>query len=133
MSARGFSLLEVLVSSTLLSAGLTGIVSALSTTTALAAHQRHVTQALQIAESTLESLLIRSVGDPDLAGGTHPATALQFDDEGAPVTSGSGTYSIDWSVTAGPAAAPSMRRVAVRVRWNEFVGEQSFSLTTLRR
>jgi Tfp pilus assembly protein PilV len=133
MSARGFSLLEVIVSSTLLIAGLTGIVSALSTTTTLSTHQRNVTQALQIAESTLESLLIRSVADPDLTGGTHPATPLQFDDEGAPVLTGNGTYAVDWSVTAGPAAAPSMRRVSVRIRWTEFVGERSFSLTTLRR
>lgn len=130
---RGFSLIEVMVSSTMLIAGLTGIISAISTTTSLHQHQRRITQGIAIGESVVEELLIRPISDTDLTSGNHPATPLQFDADGDRVVSGSGAYTVDWDVSSAPPAVPLMRTIKVNVRWTENGNSKTFSLSTIRR
>ncbi|MDP2340078.1 MAG: hypothetical protein Q8O67_03905 [Deltaproteobacteria bacterium] len=130
---RAFSLIEVMVSSSLLIVGLTGIVSAMSTTTAQYEHQRHISRGIHIAESAVEELLIRPVSDANLAVGTWPVTPFNYDAEGDRVLSGPGTYHVQWTVSGGPVAVPAMRTVKVTVSWTERDSPRSFSLTTIRR
>ena len=64
---RAFSLVEVMVASTLFLVTVVGVVSATSTANAAYEHQRRLTQAVAVGEYSLEELLLRYTTSPDLA------------------------------------------------------------------
>lgn len=126
---KGFTLLETLISSALLVMAITGVVSAFSGISRSFEHQRHMTQAMALAESQLESLLQRYQSHVDLTNIVHPT--LHFDREGKQQASAS-VYAVNWTVTPTPFG---MRRVKVTVSWTEGSGgsPHTLSFQTLRK
>jgi Tfp pilus assembly protein PilV len=124
---RGFGMLEVLISGTMLVLGLAAVLSFASSTSGVAAHQRHITQGAHIAELQMEKLLLLPPDHTRLTNGVH--VGPRYDDVGTP--SASGDYHTTWSV-AVDAAIPGTRTMTVTVTWTEATGTRSTTLTTIR-
>lgn len=127
--AHGFSTLEALIAGTLLLLAVTGVVSALSTTSNLYAHQRHLTQAISIGELAMEELLLRYRGSPDLASGmSHEA---YFAADGSSADASDARYTVIWDVSPTRVAGV-VRRVDCRVQWWEGSRERHIDFFTYR-
>jgi len=124
---KGFSLIEVMIASSLLGIGLAAMMTAYGQATSLESHQERVTTALHLAEGQLENLLLRYPDSPDLAQTGH--TALTFAADGTP-SPPTPFFRLEWAVMAGP--IPRTRRIMVRVTWNEPRGPQTLDLSTHR-
>jgi Tfp pilus assembly protein PilV len=123
---RGFGLIEVLVSGTMLAVGLAGIVSFAGQANAALGHQRHLTVAGNVAERQMEALLTLYADDARLTDGDH--TGSTFDTIGAP---GAGPYTTSWVVEAG-VPVPGARRITVTVSWQEGAVTKTTRLRTVR-
>lgn len=125
--SRGFSLIEVLTSSTVLLLGLAGTVSGIASAMDMYRHQRHMTQAMQICEGLMEELLLRYPSSDDLDEGVH--TGPQFNDSGSRVDS-DGLYQSSWTVT-GDKPIHGIKEIVVTVTWTN--GLRPVSLVTYRK
>lgn len=124
---RGFGLLEVMISATLLLVGLAGVVSFAAHASTTAAHQRHITIAAHIAEVQIEKLVLLNNDDARLAAGPH--TGLRYDDVGGPAVTGD--YRTSWVVqTATPLVGA--RTIVVTVEWKEGGTTRTTTLKTVR-
>lgn len=125
---RGFNLIEVMVSGVILLLGLAGILVGISTSRVQYSHQRHMTQALQIAESVIEELLVRSKESPDLAAGQHDGPSFEVSGARA---EGDGFFDTIWIIDPEPLPeVPGIRRVTVTVSWEGAL--RPVSLSTFR-
>jgi prepilin-type N-terminal cleavage/methylation domain-containing protein len=125
---KAFSLIEVMIASSLLGIGLAAVMTAYGSVSALEAHQERVSAALHLAEGQLEELLLRYPDDDDLDEDDHGPQHYTID--GTPVTSPA-FFQLSWDVQPGPIART--RRVSVEVRWSEQQrGTQTITLTTHR-
>lgn len=80
---RGFTLAELLLLIVVLSVGLAGILLVINTTTAHSADPMVRKQAMAIAESMMEEVLLMPYGPPDVgdwSGAATQANRAQFDD-----------------------------------------------------
>jgi prepilin-type N-terminal cleavage/methylation domain-containing protein len=111
---RGFTLLEVMVSSVLLIVGITGILQGFSTASAQATRDRQMTTAIHVAEGVAEAILAFQQSDPDLSAGSH-ADKMQFDRSGHRVSSG-GEYIASCNVEPNT-PIDNIRRINITVRW----------------
>ncbi len=130
----GFSLIEVMIAATLLSVGLTVIVATFDAGRSIATRDRHMTQAIHVAESVAESLLVLEQSDDDLDAGAH-STARRFDKVGqevAPTDTTNGIYAATWDVAANT-PIENIRRVTVSVAWNVAGSSGTTKLTVHRR
>ncbi|MCP4504665.1 MAG: prepilin-type N-terminal cleavage/methylation domain-containing protein [Deltaproteobacteria bacterium] len=135
---RGFSLIEVMVSSALLVIAITGTLTAFTSATRVYEHQRKSTHAITIAESTLEDLLLRFQGDNQTkiyAGeyGPHCYSRVgKFLKDASSSSCPDGTYyNVTW-VSSAVDLLDDIIRLEVIVRWNEAQGAKDIRLTTLR-
>ena len=124
---RGFGMLEVLISGTMLVLGLAAVLSFASSTSGVAAHQRRITQGAHIAELQMEKLLLLPPDEARLTSGMH--VGPQYDGVGTP--SVSGEYATTWAVAVGAPIAGT-RTITVTVTWTETNGAHSTTLTTIR-
>lgn len=127
MTARGFGMLEVLISGAMLIAGLAGIVQAQASINTSIARERRLTIATHVAEQTIERLLVLFPGDSTLAQGGHVGPT--FNDEGTPDPAG--RFRARWNVSVGDPIAGA-RRVVVEVEWTDGSQTRVFTLTTIR-
>lgn len=125
----GFTLIEVMISSSILLIGLAAVVSGMAAYTKVQEHQRHMTQAIHIAESAMEEIILAYPSDDDLLVGGHGP--IHYDSLGHEVA-GSGTYQVTWAV-ADASPIPGIKRVDVTVTWNEGTGVKTYALTTWRQ
>lgn len=157
---RGFSLLEVMVAGALFLVTVTGVLSATSTATATFEHQRKLTQAMSVAEYTIEELLLRygshdelrlnSARSGGLVSSATPATRCLGPDllpatgcEVATIVPATG-FASGFSGTAGLDGAYginvvvtniddlSLRHLIVVVAWRESSGLRTLTLETYR-
>jgi prepilin-type N-terminal cleavage/methylation domain-containing protein len=133
MLKRGFSLIEVIISSVLLSIGLAAIATAFGSAASLEGHQERVTIGMHLAEARVEELLVAYPNDASLSAGTH-GPVLFTHTAALTTTAGTGAnapvFAVTWTIDAGPIART--RRVVVDVAWTESSGAQRVSLTTHR-
>jgi prepilin-type N-terminal cleavage/methylation domain-containing protein len=127
--ATGFTLLEVLVAATVLWIGIAGSLSGFQTVNSVYRDQRHMTQALQIAEGVAEELLCFTSSDDYLQSGTHPEQAWQYD-ANAQRVSENGRYRVTWLVVPNVPVA-GVRKIDVRVAWDDG-DERDFTLSIHR-
>lgn len=127
---RGFSLIEVLISSTIFIVALTGVVSAIGTSRQIKEDQRMLTQALNLAEAQVEQLLVLSSESP-LLNQVSEVAGTGYSVDGVVVPSGA-VFTTAWTVRRN-VPAPGLLRMNVVVRWTDGNGRaRSFSLTTDR-
>jgi Tfp pilus assembly protein PilV len=126
---RGFGLLEVMISGVLLASGMAATLSTLSALSALYEHERLLGNALHVAESTMEGLLLRYANDADLAatGGT-PRTGASYTKDGMP---GGTFFSTGWLVRPGVPIGGA-REIEVIVSWAERGIPKTLTLKTVR-
>ena len=127
--ARGFSLLEVMISAGLMGIGFTGVISAITSTSAQMAHQKYVTEAVNVAESMMEDLLTRRRNDPDLTEGEHNGPS--FNEVGE--RRSGGLFRTTWKISDEDGALDLLKRMKVTVTWDEKGTDKTISFTTLRR
>ena len=127
--ARGFTLLEVLVAATVLWIGIAGSLSGFQTVNSVYRDQRHMTQALQIAEGVAEEILCFTSSDAYLQAGTHPDEPWQYDANAQRVLE-NGRYRVQWLVTPN-VPVTGIRKIEVRVAWDDG-DERDFSLSIHR-
>jgi hypothetical protein len=153
----GFSLVEVMVSSALFLASVSGVVGAISSASSLYEHQRRLTQAVSIGEYKIEELLLRYSSHADLTitsttnaagvlvSGTPNLTCLT--PRLAPVVcptslSATGTtvnlksdigpnYLVYWFVSSAP--VQGLKQIDMVVAWHESTGQRELPLMTYRR
>ena len=123
---RGFSLIEVLTSMTLLAIGMTALTVTYGILADSAEHERRVTHALHVGEATMEELLVRYADDAELTDGNHVGPA--FTAEGVP---GGAFFSTSWLVTTG-VPIEDARELRVTVTWTERTGPKTLTLVTVR-
>lgn len=127
--ARAFSLIEVMLSSTLLIIGITAVVVGVTVALALHEHERKVARALVIAEKRMEDLLLLFRNSTELSPGLHPPTGFEgFSENGRP---GGTQFRVVYTATPAPAGSIG-QTIEVTVSWDERLGERSLSLATAR-
>ncbi len=128
--AKGFSLIEVMISSTLFLVAVAGTLSSYNTLSNQRAHQRHMVHALLIAEAHIEESLIHLKTDPMLAPGTTTPSIAFYDGKGkrTPVSS---FFEVDIS-SEDHAVVSEVIVVTIKVRWTERGVAREFSLKTER-
>ncbi len=126
-SVRGFGILEVLISGTMLVLGLAAVLSFVSSTSGVASHQRHITIGAHVAELQMEKLLLLPPDEARLNSGSH--VGPKYDDVGTP--SATGGYETTWFV-AVDTPITATRTITVTVTWTEPTGLRTTTLTTIR-
>lgn len=124
--ARGFGLIEVMISASILAIGMSGIISLYSNLQDNYKHQRLLAQALHIAEATMEDLLVRYADDADLVAGAH--TGPSYAINGKP---GGTFFATSWAVADGVPFAGT-RQITLTVTWTENTRTKTFVLRTVR-
>ena len=101
LAQRGFTLIEVIVFIVVVGAGLTGILSVMNTVVKSSADPMVRKQAITIAESLLEEILLKGYGNP--SGGYSGTVRSQFDDVGdyAGYTTTGGIVDVAGAAVAG--------------------------------
>ena len=101
LARRGFTLIEVIVFIVVVGAGLTGILSVMNTVVKSSADPMVRKQAMTIAESLLEEILLKEYGNP--GGGYSGTVRAQFDDVGdyAGYTTTGGIVDVSGAAVAG--------------------------------
>ena len=127
MIGRGFSLIEVIISASMLSVGLAAILTAYGNGSHIGAHQERVTVAMHLAEAQLEEALLLYPDADELKSVAHPPIHYTIDGNVSPSAS---YFSTLRSVEPGP--IPKTRKVSVTVSWSEPTGPQTLTLTTHR-
>jgi hypothetical protein len=126
---RGFTLLETMVSGTLLLLGLAGVMSAIVAYQKMAVNNKHQTQGIHIAESVMEEILLAYPNDTNLAAGLHGP--VEFDEFGHEVST-AGRYLAYWDVVPSDPVV-GIRKLTVRVDWLDAGATRNVSFFTYRR
>jgi prepilin-type N-terminal cleavage/methylation domain-containing protein len=135
-SVQGFSLLEVMISSALLLLAISGTLSGMGTAFKVYEHQRKTSNAIVIAESTIEDFLLRFRGDPQTrVGGEYGPHCYNLDGlflkDASSSSCPAGTYyRATWRVD--PTSLDGINKTTVFVRWFESTGEETITLFTVR-
>jgi len=124
---KGFSLIEVMVSSALLLLALAGTLSGMSTAIRLHANQRQATVALHVAEAELESLIVARQADARLDLGVR--ADRHFNSDGLEVASASQFLLV---TTVTPLSGIDLKQVQVVVSWNNLGTPRRVILKTMR-
>jgi Tfp pilus assembly protein PilV len=143
---RGFSLMEVVASSTIMIVGLTGVVAATGTAINIFDKNIHITSGLHLSEQVLEGLLLRYPGHEHLSIGN---TKFCFDREGHPLTDGAGNpdctssavlFTTEWDVStytsspSNPKPVQGLIQIDLKTSWTGRFGEQRVDrIVTVRR
>ena len=125
---RGLSLLELMLAMSILATVLVAFISTATTVMQLFHHQRHMTQAIAVADMTTEELLLLDASDDALTGGLH---SRLYDRTGRPATASTAFFTARWTVSAYD-PVPGIRRLAVEVRWTEHGVNRHIAWTTYR-
>ena len=126
-SENGFTLIEVMVSTVVLTIGLVGIAALLAITTEMHLGAREAARSTRLAQDKFDDLMkLDFDSDPEVAvGGDLDANAADYFDE--PMTG----VTVRWAVAAGP--TDDTRVVTVRVLNNKAQKYRRTELTTIIR
>ncbi len=131
MKKNGFSLLEVLISLIIISAGLLTLSKLNGQLYAASAATKQRSEALNLLQMTVENLRANTPYDsnPLLSVGDHSATNTDTGGSGATYTT-TWNVSTDCSATSGSTGCPNNKIVSVRVEWADNTGATQFVSTS---
>jgi type II secretory pathway pseudopilin PulG len=125
-SEKGFTLVEVLVSTVVMTIGLVGIAALLAITTEMHLGAREAARSTRLAQDKFDDLMKLDFSAPEVAiGGDLDANATDYFEE--PVTG----VTVRWAVAAGP--TDDTRVVTVRVVNEKAQKYRRTDLTTIIR
>ncbi len=102
-SQAGFTLVEVLVASVIMTVGVFGVLAAFPQSFRSARESGHRSVLTHLVSEKLDDLRSLDYSDTSLALGTHPAQQLDSQSQGYyPVPGFPEEFSVLWTVTAGP-------------------------------
>lgn len=122
---RGFSLIELIIFIVLVSVGVAGILKVMDLSVAASADPMLRKQAIALADSVLEEILLKAYADPDgsNAGETDRFSFDDVDDfngktqaDFAPLPAGLSSYAISVVVSASTLGTQPAKQVSVTVR-----------------
>lgn len=124
----GFTLVEVIIATLVLTVGLVGMAQLLAVSTVMHLSARQTTDGTHLLQGKVEELAkLNFSTDPQVQiGGSLTANIANFNDAPAP------GITRRWLIQAGPAADPRMRRLTVRII-NPGKRHQQADLTTVIR
>jgi hypothetical protein len=132
-------MIEVLISSSMLLIGITGLVMAAHVATSQHAHHRKLSQGLLIAERRMEALLMLFPSSVELSDGRHPGGGFEFfaADGASLPDSVNATYRVFYECTPRGIGSTEVEpliglTIALTVAWDEGSGERTVSLRTAR-
>jgi prepilin-type N-terminal cleavage/methylation domain-containing protein len=125
-ASHGFTLVEVLVAGTIFLVSLAGVLTGMNYASRQFEHQRHMSTALAVSETTMEEILMLSQNDPELAPGVHTRA---FNNYG--VEEVSGKFNAFWTVTLDVPVV-GVREVVLIVRWQSGLDTKEMKLRTVR-
>jgi Tfp pilus assembly protein PilV len=150
----GFTIVELLLASTILVVALLGIASVLPTADMTTHQSGQTTKAISLAQEMVEAIKNDPYNDLNLYSGvnTNDITTFPADNPptflgntrltkwkndinlilltGAGITNGFGTITVS-TVTSNPGGAPILRKVTVTVNWTERSQSRTVTLATL--
>lgn len=115
------------MSASILILGITAAIDLQASMSRNVASQRRFITANEVAEQTLERLLVVYAGSAPLGPGHHDGPT--YNQDGVP--SPDGLFSTSWEVTENT-PIPNVRQVIVEVRWREYGRDRSIKLSTFR-
>jgi prepilin-type N-terminal cleavage/methylation domain-containing protein len=124
----GFTLVEVIIATLVLTVGLVGMAQLLAVSTVMHLSARQTTDGTHLLQAKVEELAKLNFGtDPPVQiGGSLTANVANFNDAPAP------GITRRWLVQAGPGGNPAIRRLTVRII-NAGKRHQQADLTTVIR
>ena len=136
--SKGFNLLEVMMASTILIVGATGVFMGMSSTTKSEQRMNDLTVASQVLESAAETLLSLPPQHTWLAPGIHDSgdAPLHFNHFGVPVAENDAKFAVIWSVLQNQSPQQTMNgihQIEIRVTWQAAGEEQSTAWRVHRR
>lgn len=121
---KGFTLIEVLVATVILSLGLLGLARVHIATIQVNTIASRLTQATTLAQDRVEQLLALPYNDPALVDATAPQTFTNYTDPNPPQG-----YTISWAVDTD-APSTGMKTINIDVTWKNKAGQpKTFSLS----
>jgi len=134
---RAFSLIEVIITSSMLLLGISGLIAGVHVASRQQEHNRRVANGLIIIERRLEELLLLFPTSLLLTDGRHPDAGFELYSESGVRDAGNAFrlfYVVDFA--SEPNAPPEERLpgvvINVTILWEESGGERSLSLRTVR-
>ena len=118
ITARGFTLIEVLIVITIFSIGILAVAAMQMTSTKGNASARRMTEASALAEKQIENLMLLPYDHADLDPTHNPHVSAQ------------GPYSVNWNVTEidlDPNGTNDSKEVNVTVSWR-YAGQRNLSM-----
>jgi type IV pilus assembly protein PilV len=120
---KGFTLMEVLVATVVLSLGLLGLEKMHLTAIQVNTIASRLTQATTLAQDRVERLMAMPYNDPLLADTTPTGTFTSYTDPNPPQG-----YTITWRVDANVPAA-GIKTINIFVTWQNLKASKTFSLS----
>ncbi len=128
--SQAFSLLEVLVAGALFLTTLSGVLTAIGTMSGVEEHQRRMTVATALGEQSMEELLLRWSGHPDIDVGN--TRSRFYTSKAVPSTSSTPDgYEVSWTISRVD-KIQNLKNIVLQVIWTESTGEKDITYFTYR-
>jgi len=123
---EGFTLIEIMISLTVLLIGIVGILALQVSITREGAFSRHTTEASVVGEQYMEILMVRPTSTYPASGASEATTFSDVDSQG--VADNDGPFEVASSiVTTG-----SIATLEVTITWQEHGDDYTIALTNMR-
>lgn len=123
---EGFTLIEIMISLTVLLIGIVGILALQVSITREGSFSRHTTEASVVGEQYMEILMVRPTSSYPASGASESNTFSDVDSQGVEDNDG------PFEVVSSIATEGTIATLSITVTWQEHGDDYSIALTNLR-